>query len=1384
MSLRVDRVQLEIIINNDQARKQLRVLDEEMRQLQRDLKKIPEGTEEWIRKNERLNSVKSQYDNVKREIGLTGMTLKELTAHQKELNMVLLHMNPNVAQYKMLQKELAETSARIRELRTGAQTASFSMNGLADQFNRYQALGMVVVAAIAGIGYTIANFIKGAGELSDSLADIQKTTGLTAREVEELNSQLGKIDTRTSRAELRQMAVVAGQLGIAKNQVFDFVASIDKLNVALGDEITGGAEEVARIMGTLRNVLTDMKTNEVDQDMLRIGNALNELGKAGFATSPVVADFANRIGGIGISLGLTSDEVLGLSATLQELNVNTERGGTAVIRILQKMTTNTGEFSRIAGMPVKDFTELVNTDLMGALMQVVEGSRRGGQSATLLAGIIKDLEVQGAGASEVFAKLGGNTEMLKEKIDLAGSSLAGTDSIMTEFNIKNSNLGATLDKLRKDFYSLIMLKGVQDFFKNLVFGAVQAVQWLKNLPEFIEKYKIVLIAATGATLAWIAAKTRGVQVTLWNNLTLKEGILLKIKDAVVTKAQAVAEELRTIWTGKGTVATKLATTAQYAWNAAVSANPIGLIITGITALVAGIKAYDKYNGETLRLENEKQQAIQRLDASYKTLDSTYEQLSGQVRNFSKLSVQEKKDLLEKIDLILKQAEAELILQQAKQKDIEKENTRATTWEKIWNYVVSGGNMAVASVYNFTDAVENGQEAAGQMDEGIQNLSKTIENLRSQKVDVTNILNAEKIGDAIGTGTMEELEEKLRNYQTALRNTSRDTEEFIRIQGKIKSVNKELARLQPQGELSSSDLKKQRSLVEEYKSILESISQFESKQIEEKLSRYSREVIEVERKYDQEITKARKFLQESKDLKPAEQQQVKSSIDNLETEKNQAVKYTLMQQEEVFTKEMITLRNKLKQAQLAPYQQEIVEINRVYEEKIRLVNEQCQAISSYYDKEISEASGNTEKIQKLEEEKKQAIQTNLDIIATYEELRNEEQAAVRLKQEKELQEEMKKIRAGITNYRLSEEEREILAIDEKYAKLRVLAENNADQIARIEKLHTDEINEYKRAKAIETAQQIAQFLSTQAQLLSDTLFTIDDNRRQADTDAQLAALDKQKQKELSNKNLTGEQKQAIEDRYRKKEATIKTKAWKDQQKAAETQAIVNGALAVVNILATMPWADFGVAHAIAIAASIASTIAQVAVIRSQKMPQFHEGGYTGDGDPDEPAGVVHKGEYVVPAEQLKNKEVTRLVEIIEARRKGKEFRQGGYTEQVEVETGDYWLPRITIIPKFNVPEIIQAIRQAPLQAQSELLQRQTRKIISQLNLPELIRTQKQEKPQPADERLIRSLDGLDKRMQVMDDLNATLKAGIRSRIVYTEWDEVQQGIEEMIADSGA
>jgi TP901 family phage tail tape measure protein len=478
MSLKIDRVQLQIIIDNDESRKRMGELEGDIKQYKNELAKMQkqgkEGTEEYIATLKKLQGAQKEYDGIIDKIGIAGLSMKELTQRQRELNAVMKNMDPRSDEYKKLQAQLVQLKTRMAELNSQSASTFKTMSGglnlgkVADGFNKYFGVITAAVATFAGIGYSIKTIIDGSAKLSDSFADIQKTTGMTAKEVKELNSELGKIDTRTSREELRKIAVVAGQLGIQKSQVLAFTESIDKLNVALGDEFGGGAEQIADEMGKLRNVFIDVKTANVSQDLLHIGNALNVLGAEGAATSPVMADFANRIGGVGIPLGLTSGQVIGLSATLQELNVNTERGGTAMIKIIQKMTTDIPAFAKIAGLPIKDFKDLVNKDLYGAFIKVIEGANKLGTTSTSMAAIIESLGTEGAGASEVFLKLGQNTEMLSKKVGTATTALTETGSIMNEFALKNDNLAGKLEKLKKQLNSLANSPEVAEFLSGLV----------------------------------------------------------------------------------------------------------------------------------------------------------------------------------------------------------------------------------------------------------------------------------------------------------------------------------------------------------------------------------------------------------------------------------------------------------------------------------------------------------------------------------------------------------------------------------------------------------------------------------------------------------------------------------------------------------------------------------------------------------------------------------------------------------------------------------------------------------------------------------------------------------------------------------------------------
>jgi TP901 family phage tail tape measure protein len=398
-------------------------------------------------------------------------SIREMQSAARILNAELRKLPQNSEAFKAKMKELQDVNKRLKSIQD-------DVKGVGGVFNKIsaevKAFGLIAIAALGFQFLTskVQNLINQNAKLSDSFADIRKTTGMTAEEVQKLNKTFSQMNTRTTTENLRSIAIAAGQLGIAKKDIVAFTAATDKLVVALGDEFTGGAEQVTKEMGGLRNIFSDIKSDKIDQDMLHIGNAINELGAAGMATGPVVTDFATRIGGVGIELGLTSGQVLGLSATMQELSINAERGGTAITKILLTMTQKTEEFAHVAGMSTKDFQELISKDLYGAFVKVAEGSNKGGQSAIAFAKILDNLGIDGAGASEVFAKLGNNTKLLKEKVDLANKSLTNTDSIMNEFDIKNQTFAANLDKLGKSltsaFVSGPIMKGMQSMAAWLV----------------------------------------------------------------------------------------------------------------------------------------------------------------------------------------------------------------------------------------------------------------------------------------------------------------------------------------------------------------------------------------------------------------------------------------------------------------------------------------------------------------------------------------------------------------------------------------------------------------------------------------------------------------------------------------------------------------------------------------------------------------------------------------------------------------------------------------------------------------------------------------------------------------------------------------------------
>lgn len=183
---------------------------------------------------------------------------------------------------------------------------------------------------------------------------------------------------------------------------------------------------------------------------------------------------------------------------------------------------------------------------------------------------------------------------------------------------------------------------------------------------------------------------------------------------------------------------------------------------------------------------------------------------------------------------------------------------------------------------------------------------------------------------------------------------------------------------------------------------------------------------------------------------------------------------------------------------------------------------------------------------------------------------------------------------------------------------------------VEDAFLDEQERKNKARREEAIKAYTELALSSAQTLSNTIFTINQQNRDAETASILETLSMRKDAELANKNLTDAQRLQIEERYQQQEAEIKTRAWEGQKQAATMQAIINGALAIGNILATVPGGPLNPATIASLAAAAIATGAQIAVIQNAQPPKFADGGMVG-GQLHSSGGTLieaERGEYVI------------------------------------------------------------------------------------------------------------------------------------------------------------
>ena len=1260
----------------------------EVIRLEKGLKKLTPGTEEFMKKAAELKEARSHFERVKNEIDQVNGRLKKSEGF--------------LGKYRNI---LANIGIGFTEIVSGF---------IAINFNK-----------------TFSELLK----ISDAMADVQKTTGMALEEVKGLWDAFDEMDTRTSKLDRLKIAEVGGRLGVPKEQMASFVQEVDKAYVALGDSFQGGLENVVDSLGKIKGLFNETKGKTYAEAINEVGSALNELAASGTASEGNISDFALRVGALPDALKPSIDKVLGLGAAFEESGVDSQIAASGYSNFIKVAGENLQNFAYSMNMSYEEAQKLFNEKPEEFFLRFAQGMRD--VPAEQTAKIFDSLKIGTLEVQKAVGAAANRTEEFREAMARAGVAMQDATSLNDEFNKKNNNAAAIVEKLKNAFTDLLSSTNIINMFE----GLIKAIGWLTGVTNEAGNEVVVFknrLTAFFKLLGIITVSVVSYKTAVYLlALTTKNAVQQTIIYNAITKAKAAIDTI-----AHGTTlllaAAKLrlqgntvrATAAMRAFNIAVKANPVGLIISVIITAAAALYTYsgnaEKATNASKKMREEFANAGKAAGEEIVKLKLLYKAATDH-----KKSIDERKEAIRQLkeqypsyfgnikDEIIMNGKAEssyrslraAIISSARAKAASKvledrETKRLERDEKLEEEINKETAKRNKLKANKNLSTTISYEAEGRTyDYEVKN-DKLLNASRGRLAKLEEIREANRKADekedAFLIKTIEKNEKEAEKY-------NRDKEDRLNSElkniiaptsgngGKVKTNrpanNKAADEAKKKAEEEKRDLedsKKRRETAE--KEVIKLSQELEEEKLKIKQTTQEKEIEDAELARQKELTAQKEHGEEilnnikelEEKIKNAKSDEAKKNYTEAlakEREASFANDLLIAQAEETHQKKLAAIREKY----------------RLQEHRKNIEAKQVQMEKDWQAKETE-----IQNITTLEEAKKKLS-----------EMKHLELTATELRNIKTLEDAKKALRENAAREML---EAEIKAIEEQKAKLNELLKDPTLSPEALEQLRKD-LNEVDSVivrlkgtlqgkkeedaakkvteqqdrrknvdilgfsaaeweemwKNLNSTEGIIKGVSMSIQSMANA-FQRFSQLQQALNEKEMRKFSENQEKKKKallvqlNQGLISQEQyqkgiQSLEDETAEKKRQIQRRAAKAEKAANIANAISGTAMAVVNALYSAPW-PFNLVLAGIVGAMGA---AQIATIAAQPIPEFAQGGYTGNGigNPDRtgfrPTGIVHEGEYVTPKWMLQNPVVADVVEWMESIRTGRISQPRGYAD---------------------------------------------------------------------------------------------------------------------------
>ena len=361
--------------------------------------------------------------------------------------------------------------------------------------NKSMAVTGAVITGLGIAGLAVSkNLIDTAARFESAFTGVRKTVELSEKEFAKLRQNFKDLSTEIpmSFIELSKIGEIAGQLGV--NGV-DNITKFTKTIAAISVTTNLTAEEAATSFARIANVM-----GEPIENVDRMGSAIVDLGN-NFATSEQeIVNMSMRIMGAGKTVGLTTQEVFGMSAALSALGIRSEMGGSAMSRAMIVVAKSVAEgseeldsYAKVAGMTTEAFAEAWKTKPVEAMSKVIIGLKGITDSGGNTFGVLEDLDLKSIRITDTMLRLSGSEDGVTNAVNMSKKAWEENTALIKEAAERYGTTESQVIMLKNGFDGLR-----EDMGRTLIPMFIKLIGVLRKVIGWLEKHPTLTKFAVGA----------------------------------------------------------------------------------------------------------------------------------------------------------------------------------------------------------------------------------------------------------------------------------------------------------------------------------------------------------------------------------------------------------------------------------------------------------------------------------------------------------------------------------------------------------------------------------------------------------------------------------------------------------------------------------------------------------------------------------------------------------------------------------------------------------------------------------------------------------------------------------------------------------------------